>query len=59
MNSANFIKEEEKKDINEIAKILAKIEQLPREEKIAMQYYIKGMLEGIQKSTESATSIGE
>lgn len=43
-----------KKDAKELAGILVKIQELPMEERIAMQYYIKGTLNGIQMAGEGA-----
>lgn len=58
----NYIAEnqiaEVKKGANELAKILFKIEELPQEERIATQYYIKGMLQGIQMAGEAPKQIG-
>lgn len=47
-----------KKGANELAKMLFKIEDLPPEERIATQYYIKGMLQGIQMAGEAPKLIG-
>lgn len=42
----------EKEEITEMAEMLSKIQHLPAERRIALQYYIKGTLNGIQMETE-------
>lgn len=42
----------EKEEITEMAEMLSKIQRLPAERRIALQYYIKGTLNGIQMETE-------
>lgn len=49
---------EVEKGAAELAGILVKIEQLPPEERIATQYYIKGMLQGIQMVGEVPKQVG-
>ena len=49
---------EVKKGANELAGILIKVQRLPPEERIATQYYIKGMLQGIQMAGEAPKLIG-
>lgn len=49
---------EVKKGATELAGILVKVQHLPPEERIATQYYIKGMLQGIQMAGEAPKLIG-
>ena len=46
------VKEDEKREIKEMAVLMEQIHKLPKEENIAVRYYIKGWLYGIQKSEE-------
>lgn len=61
-NNNAYIEENEmaevKKGANELAGILVKVQSLPLEERIATQYYIKGMLQGIQMAGEAPKLIG-
>lgn len=58
MKTNHNTEEVTKKEVVELAEILVKIQQLPKEERIAMQYYIKGTLQGIQMTGENAKLIG-
>lgn len=43
-----------KEELQEMAEILFKLQQLPQAERIAMQYYIKGAIQGVQMTVEPA-----
>lgn len=44
----------EKQEIKEMAEMLSSIQHLPIEKRIALKYYIKGTLNGIQMGEEEA-----
>lgn len=44
----NKIEEIDKEELKAAAELLSEIEKLPAEKRIAMQYYIKGTLAGLQ-----------
>lgn len=58
MKTNHNTEEVSKKEAVELAEILIKIQQLPKEERIAMQYYIKGTLQRIQMTGENSKLIG-
>lgn len=61
-NNRRHIEEDQiaeiKKGATELAGILVKIQELPPEKKIATQYYIKGMLQGLEMNGEAPKLIG-
>ena len=44
----NKIEEIDKDELKTVAETLSEVEKLPAEKRIAMQYYIKGTLAGLQ-----------
>ena len=49
----NKIEEIDKEELKATAELLSEIEKLPTEKRIAMQYYIKGTLAGLQMMGEN------
>ncbi len=49
----NKIEEIDKEELKAAAELLSEIEKLPTEKRIAMQYYIKGTLAGLQMMGEN------
>lgn len=53
----NQIEEVNKEDLKNVAETLSEVEKLPTETRIAMQYYIKGTLAGIQMMGDNASLV--
>lgn len=55
----NKIEEIDKEELKATAELLSEIEKLPAEKRIAMQYYIKGTLAGLQMMGDNTSLAGK
>ena len=53
----NKIEEIDKEELKATAELLSEIEKLPTEKRIAMQYYIKGTLAGLQMMGDNTSLV--
>lgn len=55
----NKVEEIDKDELKTVAETLSEVEKLPTEKRIAMQYYIKGTLAGLQMMGDNTSLAGK